>query len=70
MFDANSRYANSPVVETETAAGKKGNAVKLRRLPYTPGNLTEVKGHGPSRHHGPPQIQGRHEVLAYCGCKH
>ena len=44
MFDANSRYANSPVVETETSAGKKGNAVKLRRLPYTPGNLTEVKG--------------------------
>ena len=44
MFDANSRYAKSPVVETETAAGKKASAIKLRRLPYTPGNLTEVKG--------------------------
>ncbi len=28
----------------ETAKGKTVNAVKLRRLPYTPGNLTEVKG--------------------------
>jgi len=44
MFDANSRYAKIPVVEVETATGKKANAVKLRRLPYTPGNLTEVKG--------------------------
>ena len=44
MFDANSRYVKIPVVEVETAAGKNGNAVKLRRLPYTPGNLTEVKG--------------------------
>jgi hypothetical protein len=44
MFDANSRYVKIPVVEVETATGKKANAVKLRRLPYTPGNLTEVKG--------------------------
>lgn len=44
MFDANSRYATSPVVETETAAGKKASAIKLRRIPYTPGNLTEAKG--------------------------
>jgi hypothetical protein len=44
MFDANSRYAKIQVVEVETAIGKKANAVKLRRLPYTPGNLTEVKG--------------------------
>lgn len=44
MFDANSRYAKIPIVEVETATGKKANAVKLRRLPYTPGNLTEVKG--------------------------
>ena len=44
MFDANSRYAKIPIVEVETTFGKKANAVKLRRLPYTPGNLTEVKG--------------------------
>ncbi len=44
MFDANSRYAKSPIVEVETAKGKKANAVKLRRIPYAPGNLTEVKG--------------------------
>lgn len=44
MFDANSRYVKSPVVEVETAKGKKANAVKLRRIPYAPGNLTEVKG--------------------------
>ena len=44
MFDANSRYAKIPIVEVETATGKEANAVKLRRLPYTPGNLTEVKG--------------------------
>jgi hypothetical protein len=44
MFDSNSRYAASPIVEVETAQGKKANAVKLRRLPYTPGDLTEVKG--------------------------
>ena len=44
MFDANSRYAKIAIVEVETATGKKANAVKLRRLPYTPGNLTDVKG--------------------------
>ena len=44
MLSSNSRYAKCPVVEVETAKGKKVNAVKLRRLPYTPGNLTEVKG--------------------------
>ena len=44
MFDANSRYFKCPVVEVETAKGEKVNAVKLRRLPYTPGNLTEIKG--------------------------
>jgi hypothetical protein len=44
MFDANSRYIKIPIVEAETAAGKKANAIKLRRLPYTPGNLTEIKG--------------------------
>ena len=44
MFDANSRYIKSPVVEVETAKGQKVNAVKLRRLPYTPGKLTEIKG--------------------------
>jgi hypothetical protein len=44
MFDANSRYIKCPVVEVETAKGKKVNAVKLRRLPYAAGNLTEIKG--------------------------
>lgn len=44
MFEGNSRYVKCPVVEVETAKGKKVNAVKLRRLPYVPGNLTEVKG--------------------------
>lgn len=44
MFSSNSRYAKCPVVEVETAKGKTVHAVKLRRLPYTPGNLTEVKG--------------------------
>ena len=44
MFDANSRYIKSPIVEVEAAKGKKVNAVKLRRLPYAPGNLTEIKG--------------------------
>lgn len=44
MFEPNSRYAKIPVVEVETATGKKAGAVKLRRMPYTPGNLTEVKG--------------------------
>jgi hypothetical protein len=44
MFDANSRYIKCPVVEVETAGGEKVNAVKLRRLPYAPGNLTEIKG--------------------------
>ena len=44
MFDPNSRYVNEQIVEVETAKGKKANAVKLRRLPYTPGNLTEIRG--------------------------
>jgi hypothetical protein len=44
MFEANSRYAKLPIAEVETAKGEKVIVVKLRRLPYTPGNLTEVKG--------------------------
>lgn len=44
MFDPNSRYVKSPIVEVESANGKKVNAVKLRRLPYVPGYLTEIKG--------------------------
>ncbi len=44
MFDANSRYAKCTVVEVETSKSEMVNAVKLRRLPYAPGNLTEVKG--------------------------
>lgn len=44
MFDTNSRYAKLPVVEAESATGKKADVVKLRKLPYTPANLTETKG--------------------------
>lgn len=44
MFEANSRYVNCPVVEVAMASGKKVNAVKLRRIPYEPGLLTETKG--------------------------
>ena len=44
MFDANSRYVKCPVVEVETDSGQKVNVVKLRRLPFTAGNLTEIKG--------------------------
>jgi hypothetical protein len=44
MFDANSRYIKCPVVEVETAKGKKVNAVKLRRIPFAAGDLTEIKG--------------------------
>jgi hypothetical protein len=45
MFTANSRYANLPLAEAETKDGKKVSVVRLRRLPFAPGNLTEVKGH-------------------------
>ena len=44
MFESNSRYAKNSIVETETDKGRIVNAVKLRRLPYVPGNLVEVKG--------------------------
>lgn len=44
MFEANSRYAKAPTAEVETTKGEKVIVVKPRRLPYTPGNLTEVKG--------------------------
>ena len=44
MFDPNSRYANSEIVEVETAKGEKVDAVKLRRLPYVQGQPTEIKG--------------------------
>jgi len=44
MFDANSRYGKLPIVEAESATGKKANVVKLRKLPYTTANLTETKG--------------------------
>jgi hypothetical protein len=44
MFDANSRYVKCPVVEVGADNGQKVNVVTLRRLPYTPGNLTETKG--------------------------
>jgi hypothetical protein len=44
MFATNSRYVKCPVAEVQGPHGAKTNAVKLRRLPYAPGNLTEVKG--------------------------
>jgi hypothetical protein len=44
MFDSNSRYVKIQIVEVETAPGRKTHALKLRRIPYIPGNLTEVKG--------------------------
>lgn len=44
MFNSNSRYAELPTVETEAKNGKKTSVVKLRRLPFVGGNLTEVKG--------------------------
>ena len=44
MFDANSRYAKCPVVDALAANGKTVSAVKLRRLPYAPGNLAVIKG--------------------------
>jgi len=44
MFNSNSRYANLPTAETEAKNGKKVTVVKLRRLPFVGGNLTEVKG--------------------------
>lgn len=45
MFTGNSRYANLPIVETDGKTGEKVSVVKLRRLPYVQGNLTEVQGH-------------------------
>lgn len=44
MFDGNSRYITCSVVEVKTMHGDKVIAVKLRRLPYVPGKLTETKG--------------------------
>lgn len=44
MFDANSRYVKCPIVDVRTAKGTSVRAVTLRRLPFAPGNLTEVKG--------------------------
>jgi hypothetical protein len=44
MFGANSRYAKSPIVDARTRDGKSARVVAVRRLPYVPGNLTEVKG--------------------------
>ena len=45
MFTGNSRYVNLPVAETEQKNGEKVSVVKLRRLPYVGGNLTEIQGH-------------------------
>lgn len=44
MFGSNSRYAKCQIVEVAGPKGKKVGVVKLRRIPYVPGNLTEVKG--------------------------
>ena len=43
MFEANSRYANLPIVEVETAKTQKVNAVKLRRLPTAAGTLQRLR---------------------------
>ena len=45
MFTGNSRYAGLPIAEAEAKNGEKVSVVKLRRLPYIGGNLTEVQGH-------------------------
>jgi hypothetical protein len=45
MFTGNSRYAGLPQTEAETNDGKKVTIVKLRRLPFVGGNLTEIQGH-------------------------
>jgi hypothetical protein len=45
MFTGNSRYINLPIAKTEAENGEKVSVVKLRRLPYVAGNLTEVRGH-------------------------
>jgi hypothetical protein len=44
-FHANSRYHDQPTVEAEIAPGRPVRAVKLRRIPATPGEPTEVKDH-------------------------
>jgi hypothetical protein len=44
MFESNSRYLKCPVVELEDAKGETVHAVKLRRLPFVEGNLTQVGG--------------------------
>src|ERR1041384_6569375 len=44
MFGSNSRYANLPSAEVANGKGKKVTVVRLRRLPFVTGNLTEVKG--------------------------
>jgi hypothetical protein len=44
MFEANSRYEKAPTAEVKPAKGEKVLVIKPRRLPYEPGDLTEVKG--------------------------
>jgi hypothetical protein len=44
MFDSNSRYAKSETAEADAGTRGTVRVVKLRRLPYAAGNLTEVKG--------------------------
>lgn len=44
MFLESSRYFNVKTVEVKTKDGRTVKAVKLRRLPSTKGNDTEVKG--------------------------
>ncbi len=45
MFSGKSRYAGIEQTDAETKDGKKVSVVKLRRLPFVAGNLTEVQGH-------------------------
>lgn len=45
MFLKNSRYFDLPTVDAEDATGHAVKAVKLRRLPATPGEATTVHGH-------------------------
>ena len=44
MFLENSRYIDVKTVEGEDSNGRKVTALKLRRLPFTPGTPAVVKG--------------------------
>src|SRR5688572_11053560 len=44
MFDSNSRYATVPMADVDAPGGLTVRVVKLRRLPYPPGNPVPVMG--------------------------